>query len=185
MRSAQALRLFVITSAVQGEGKTMTSLNLAMCCAQLHDMRVLLVDTDIRSHGLTLLLDGDRSLDLGPRGHARPRRQFFRPTCRNLPGGMPTIPPAELLASRRFQEFVEWSAKLQVGALSSVPESCRCRKFATAGCDGVLMVVRAQQKAKGYALKNPRDSSMPKTSGSRSTGAVRAHHHYTYAYQEA
>src|ERR1700685_1312410 len=56
VRSAQGLRSVVITSAVQGEGKTMTSLNLAMCCAQLHDMRVLLVDTDIRSHGLTRLI---------------------------------------------------------------------------------------------------------------------------------
>src|SRR6266571_2617289 len=55
-RSAQGLRSVVVTSATPGEGKTLTSLNLSLCCAQLHDLRVLLIDADIRTSGLSRTL---------------------------------------------------------------------------------------------------------------------------------
>src|SRR5579864_1477027 len=60
MRQAKGMRSIVITSAVQGEGKTLTSVNLAWCCARLHDLKVLLIDGDIRTSGLS------RSLKLPP-----------------------------------------------------------------------------------------------------------------------
>src|SRR5437879_5536247 len=56
VRSARGLRSVVVTSSVQGEGKTLTALNLALSCAQLHEMRVLLIDGDVRTCGLTRTL---------------------------------------------------------------------------------------------------------------------------------
>jgi len=47
MHVEKGIRSIVVTSAVPGEGKTHTSLNLAQYCAQLHDMRVLLIDADV------------------------------------------------------------------------------------------------------------------------------------------
>src|SRR5215469_4162151 len=40
-QAAQGLRSVVMTSAMTGEGKTLTTLNLALCCAQLDNYRVL------------------------------------------------------------------------------------------------------------------------------------------------
>src|SRR5437660_1398035 len=48
MQSNSGFRSVVITSAIQGDGKTLTAINLALCCAQLSDMKVLLVDSDLR-----------------------------------------------------------------------------------------------------------------------------------------
>jgi hypothetical protein len=39
LRADREMRSIVITSSIQGEGKTHTSVNLAQFCAQLHDMR--------------------------------------------------------------------------------------------------------------------------------------------------
>src|SRR3974390_716389 len=38
-----------ITSAAPADGKTVTAFNLAYCCAQLENTRVLLVDADMRT----------------------------------------------------------------------------------------------------------------------------------------
>lgn len=48
--------LVVVTSALQGEGKTFTSLNLALSVAMERDKHVLLVDADIEHGGMTKLL---------------------------------------------------------------------------------------------------------------------------------
>ena len=48
--------LFMIASAVPGEGKTFTSLNLAMSMAREQDCRVVLVDADVAKGHLTSLL---------------------------------------------------------------------------------------------------------------------------------
>jgi protein-tyrosine kinase len=192
MRSAQGLRSIVITSAVQGEGKTMTSLNLAMCCAQLHDMRVLLVDTDIRSHGLTRLIGMPEGPGLSEvlAGTCAAEKAILStdlPNLHILPGGTPTIPPAELLASRRFQEFVEWSAENFKLVLFDAPPVLNLAdvEIVTAGCDGVLMVVRAQKTRRDVLQKSAGQIDAKKLLGVVYNGAEGAHHHYTYAYQEA
>ena len=58
------VRVFTPTSSVMLEGKTLTALNLALVCSQLRDHRVLLVDGDLRSRGLTCLLQIDRQIGL-------------------------------------------------------------------------------------------------------------------------
>ncbi|HEU4641439.1 MAG TPA: polysaccharide biosynthesis tyrosine autokinase, partial [Gemmatimonadaceae bacterium] len=49
-------RMFVVTSAMPGEGKTVTAVNLAVICAR-NGMRVLLVDGDLRHGQLHRLFD--------------------------------------------------------------------------------------------------------------------------------
>src|SRR5437879_3624191 len=41
LQSIRRMRSMMITSSMPGEGKTVTSLNLALSCAQLHDRRIL------------------------------------------------------------------------------------------------------------------------------------------------
>jgi protein-tyrosine kinase len=152
LRSAQGLRSVVITSAVQGEGKTLTSLNLALCCAQLHEMRVLLVDADIRSFGLSRAVVAPQGLGLADilSGQCTPEQAVMatdHPNLFVLSSGASTIPAAELFASRRWPEFIGWCNETFRLALVDSPPVLNLSdvELITAGCDGVLMVVRAHQ----------------------------------------
>src|SRR5260370_16848033 len=51
------LKSIAITSSLPGEGKTLTTMNLGLCHAQLPQQRVLVIDSDLRTCGLTSMLD--------------------------------------------------------------------------------------------------------------------------------
>ncbi len=112
-RSAQGLRSVVVTSATPGEGKTLTSLNLSLCCAQLHDLRVLLIDADIRTSGLSRTLGfppGPGLVDVLS-GKCEPRDAILAtdiPNLYALGSGSHTTQPAELFATSHWQEFISW-----------------------------------------------------------------------------
>jgi protein-tyrosine kinase len=152
LRSAHGLRSVVITSAVQGEGKTLTSLNLALCCAQLHEMRVLLVDADIRSFGLSRAVAAPQGFGLADilSGKCTPEQAVLatdHPNLFVLSSGASTTPAAELFAGRRWQEFIGWCNETFKLALVDSPPVLNLSdvELITAGCDGVLVVVRAHQ----------------------------------------
>src|SRR5258708_36379605 len=52
-QSKSGVRSIVITSSLPGEGKTLTTMNLGLCYAQLPQQRVLVIDGDMRTRGLT------------------------------------------------------------------------------------------------------------------------------------
>jgi len=52
--------LIVVTSSIPGEGKTYTSINLALAIAQERDSTVLLIDSDVSRQGASRLLGIDR-----------------------------------------------------------------------------------------------------------------------------
>ncbi len=130
----EGLKSVLITSASQGEGKTFTSLNLASCCAQLHEMKVLLIDGDIRSRGLSRRLESLAGPGLSEilAGKCDPEHAILATDIPNLyvlTAGSPTIPSAELRwsglagAHRMEQSIVQISAS----GFTSGSESCRCR----------------------------------------------------------
>ncbi len=189
LRSAQGLRSIVITSAVQGEGKTLTSLNLAMCCAQLNDMRVLLVDSDIRSRGLTRLIGSPVGPGLSEilAGTCAPEEAVLStdlPNLHVLTGGIPAVPPAELLASRRFQEFLGWCTETFKLVILDAPPVLNLAdvEIISASCDGLLMVVRAQKTRRDVLQKSAGQLDPKKLLGVVYNAAEGAHHHYNYAY---
>lgn len=107
------LNRLMITSAKPGEGKSFTSLNLAMSLAQELDHTVLLVDADVASprlsHALGAATDpGLVDMLLGP---DRPIREVIRPTdiarLSFLPAGKRHDQATELLASRRMRERMD------------------------------------------------------------------------------
>ena len=52
----QKMRTLLVTSAVSGECKTTTSINLALALSQVQGIKVLLVDTDLRKAGIADVL---------------------------------------------------------------------------------------------------------------------------------
>lgn len=105
---APQLRLILVTSALAGDGKTFTSINLALSMARERDTSVLLIDADMRNPstsrilgvaGARGLLDvlSDESLDVGSliQGTSVPGLDI-------LPAGAPADHASEHLASARM-----------------------------------------------------------------------------------
>jgi protein-tyrosine kinase len=110
-------RAFVITSAGMGEGKTLTTLNLAWLLAQTDGAKTLVIDADLRQPcaadyfgietevGLSEVLTGETRLTqaivkLEPSG------------LHLLPGGASREDVAELLSGPRFGRLLEEARKL-------------------------------------------------------------------------
>lgn len=113
LSTAAELKTLAVTSAVPGEGKTATAVNLAVVLAQL-GRRVLLVDGDLRKprlHEICAL--PNRSGLVHFLTHAAELASL--PVATEVPGlwlvpAGPTAPnPSELLASDRMGEFVDWA----------------------------------------------------------------------------
>lgn len=112
-RRQPLMKLIAVTSAVAGDGKTTTVLNLAGTLAHAADLRILVVDLDLRTRslgnrlGLTvqspglvgLILDPDLTLNDVIRRHPR-----FPLSV--LPAGPVLTVPYELLKSPRMGEIL-------------------------------------------------------------------------------
>jgi protein-tyrosine kinase len=172
LKSSQGLRSLQLTSATPGEGKTMTAFNLAVCCARLQDMSVLLVDADIRGKGLT------RTLALRPSpglaeilsGQAEPEKAILAagiPNLYVLPSGESNIALAELFAHERWQKFLgSCHEAFKLIIVDSPPVlHFADNRLISASCDGVLMVVRAQQAKSDLLEKAAREVDARKLLG--------------------
>jgi len=152
LKASQGLRSVQLASATAGEGKTMTALNLAVRCANLQDMSVLLVDADIRSKGLTGLLELPPSPGLAEVlcGRTEPEKAILATDATNLyvlPSGASDVAPPELFAGPRWQEFMSWCNKtFKLIIVDSPPMlGLSDSELISAPCDGVLMVIRERQ----------------------------------------
>ena len=102
----------LVTSSLQGEGKTFTVANLAVTIAQGLDEHVLLVDADLRNprvHRVFGLNSGDKGLSTHlVRGE--PLQNLLYKTGINkltiLPAGQETENPAEILSSTHMKQFI-------------------------------------------------------------------------------
>ena len=105
-------RVIMVTSALPGDGKTFTSINLAMSLARERDISVLMVDCDVAKRHVSEivgirekagLLDAlvDESVDI---------ESLVMPTNLNglsiLPAGRRTDGTAELLSSNRMRQII-------------------------------------------------------------------------------
>ena len=159
------LRRLLITSAGPGEGKSTTASNLGVAMAQ-NERAVLLVDTDLRrpvlhtifrqpsSPGLSSYLVGDALLDAVIQKTAIPNLSIV--------ASGPTPPnPAELLASRRMQDFIATvSERFDTVVFDSPPvlavsDACTLASMV----DGVLLIV-GSGNAPQAALRRAKEQIM-------------------------
>ena len=107
----EGVRLIVVTSAGPGEGKSMFSSNLAVSLAQA-GQRVLHVDADMRRPRVHAIFDIAQEPGLSNLlvGDCKPSEAIRKTSVQNLcvlPAGMIPPNPAELLGSKRCEEFFE------------------------------------------------------------------------------
>jgi capsular exopolysaccharide synthesis family protein len=155
---AQARRQFrtmAITSAAPNEGKTLTSTNLALCCAQLPQFAVLLIDGDLRSHGASRCLEYEDGPGLAEvlSGAASREAAIVATDIPNLhfiSAGEATRPPTELLSGAPWVEFITWCRNNFKLVLVDCPPAAHLADFEliSASCEKVLVVARARTTRK-------------------------------------
>ena len=106
------LRTVIVTSALPGEGKTLTAANLALTLTESYERRVLLIDADLRAPSLhhALGLSNDRGLGDALRDG---QELAFIELSRGLTvlcAGRPGPTPLAELTSRRMGEIIEHCA---------------------------------------------------------------------------
>jgi len=109
--SQQRRNLVAVTSALPGEGKTFTSINLALSLAMERGRQVILVDGDAAKRHVTHIfgLDGEPGLlDVGGEGVALSQAILSTdvPSLYVLPAGTPHAESTEILRSERTAEVL-------------------------------------------------------------------------------
>jgi len=103
--------LIMITSAVAGEGKSLTAVNLAISLAQELDLTVLLVDADLRRPSIHRYLDFEPGQGLSDclLNEVDPVDAIINTNISRLsimPAGKEVANPLELFSSRKMQDLL-------------------------------------------------------------------------------
>jgi len=150
-----AARSVLMTSSITGEGKTVATLNLAMALAELPQIRVLVVDADIRNpsveellgltrrQGLSEVLQGKLPLDQAIRQTSVDRMDVVGPG--EVPGN-----PAEMLNTDRIRAVFNSLKRGYDYVLIDAPAVLTMSHPSVLGsiADGILLVVRMNKTSK-------------------------------------
>jgi len=182
-------KVFQVTSAVKGEGKTTTTANLGISMAQAGN-KVLVIDADMRRpalhhvfrlegvrHGLNDLIADGRSLEslVEPTGI---------PNLFCLPAGRIPPNPSELLSSKRMKELIEECKMLfDVVFLDSPPViSVADSPIIASRVDGTILVARSGYLPRDLCLqaKKSIEAVHGRIIGCVLNSVLREHHSYYY-----
>lgn len=154
------LRSLAISSAAQGEGKTLTAFNLSLCYARMENFPVLVVDADLRSQGMSRLLGEPTSGGLAKilEGGCDYKSAIVATDfCRlyALPAGSTTSSPPELFSGRNWSEFMGWATETFRLVIVDTPPILNMADFELlmAACDGAILVVRSRKTASASLSK--------------------------------
>ena len=157
LKQAKNCKVFVITSSITGEGKTITSINLAMAIARdLDGKSVLLIDADMRKGRVAkyLGLNSNPGLSDILKNGAEPDSIFVSPNIENLTiitAGHSAKNPSELLGSKKMQSLLaSLKARFDYILIDTPPvvpltDACILGPMA----DGVILVVQAGRTQSG------------------------------------
>jgi capsular exopolysaccharide synthesis family protein len=150
LQAKTGLKSIAITSSIPGEGKSLTTMNLGLCYAHLPEERVLIIDADLRTGGLTSLLEKANGPGLAEvlAGTAMPDEAIVSTSQKNLyvlrAGGVSTS-PLELFSGPKWQALIEHCGGMFKVILVDTPPMLPLVDFEviSAACEGVVVVVRA------------------------------------------
>ncbi len=151
-------KTIIVTSAMQSEGKSLTSLNLAISLAQT-DKKVLLIDCDLRRPKLGRLLNvasktGLSNLLVQPDNFGKALHHSDAHGIDFILSGDIPPNPSELLASARMQSLLEQlHEKYDYIIMDTPPVDMVIDAVVLAPLtDGILFVVRANQSERGALI---------------------------------
>jgi len=158
INSKQPLKVLTITSAIHGEGKTITAINLAISMA--HDLskkKILLIDADMRRSRISkyLGINAETGLaDLLSDGVKADEALLSLGGIENLtilPAGKIPKNPAELLGSTKMRNLISGLKEKFDYILLDTPPVIPVTDAGVIGAqtDGVIMVIQANRTQKG------------------------------------
>jgi polysaccharide biosynthesis transport protein len=193
--NGEGTRTLMVTSALPGEGKTLTAVNLSIAVAQ-QGRRVLLVDCDLHRGRVHEMFSFRKVPGLGEvLSAAAPLSAAIRSTPVDglavLPCGAGSDEIRELMGSDRMRAVLEKVSDMFDLVILDAPPVLAVSETALLGrqADGVLMVVRAGQTNQGAAEAAARqlaasDSNVLGAVMNDPAGWLPAHEHY-YGYYAA
>ena len=201
MKRLSETRSVLVTSSVHGEGKSVTSINLALTMAQQEGMRVILIDGDLRRPTVHqwLGLSNEQGLSNALTQGARLEDLVVTlesPTLSILPAGPMPKHPAELLDSAAMKRLME---RLRTEYDLLVVDSPPALPVADPGIlaryvDGVLFVVRSGKTQQRTVLQAFSLLKQAKVKMLRSVlthvehyipGYYRYYHYYRYVHKNS
>lgn len=148
--STRKLKRVLITSGVAAEGKTFVASNLAQSIIQQPELRVLLIDADLRSSRMHLLFGTQVCPGLSDylRGDADEYAVIQKGSSENLfliPGGNLASNPSELLLSERMKQLLNTVTPVFDWIIIDSPPTLPVHDASVLAemVDGVLFVIRA------------------------------------------
>jgi protein-tyrosine kinase len=104
------LKSVMVTSAMEGDGKTLTAINIALVLSESFNARVLLIDADLRNPSIPSVVDFGNDAGLSEALRAKTdQRLALVPLTRRLtllPAGQPIANSIEALTSPRMQQIL-------------------------------------------------------------------------------
>ena len=151
MREARPMKVIALTSAMAGEGKTVTAVNLALAAARANpERRILLIDADLRRGQVAdvLGIKGRPGLSELLAGECEVRdlvRRFHATRMAVITAGATPEEPTQALASARMKQFLKVVREHFDEVYVDLPPTLPFADSAILGhqTDGLLMVVRA------------------------------------------
>jgi capsular exopolysaccharide synthesis family protein len=159
-QTKSGVRSLVVSSAAPGEGKTLTTFNLALCYANIQNWPVLAVDADLRTRGLSRLLGDPESPGLagileGGCDHAAAVLRTDIPGLCVLPAGETNSSASELFSGANWKEFMGWAADTFRVVIVDCPPVLNLADFELimAPCESAMIVVQARNTARESLTK--------------------------------
>lgn len=155
------LKVIVVTSAIHSEGKTITTLNLAVTLARsTQKVKVLLIDADMRRGRIERYLGSQSAVGLSEvlMGTANVEDALFKVDIENLTflscGSVPEN-PAELLGSDKMSRFLDDMKKQFDYIFIDTPPIIPVTDAGIVGSlsDGVIMVIQAGRTQRGIVQR--------------------------------
>jgi receptor protein-tyrosine kinase len=143
------LKVIMVTSAVPAEGKTLTTLNIALVLAESYRRRVLLIDADLRRPRLTEAAKLTMAQGLGEVLKATEDRKATLTQLTDylwfLPAGRPDPDPLSGLTSPRMQHLLQEAADRFDWVIVDTPPVTAAADAGLLGAivDAIILVVRA------------------------------------------
>jgi capsular exopolysaccharide synthesis family protein len=148
-QGTSSLRVVLVASAVSGEGKTLTSCNLALTLSESYRRRVLLIDADLRRPALHHIFKLDASVGLSDGLASSADSSLIvrqvSPNLAVLPAGRPNADPMAGLISDRMRRLIDEARQtfdwviLDTPPLVQLPDANLLASMA----DGAVLVIRA------------------------------------------
>jgi exopolysaccharide/PEP-CTERM locus tyrosine autokinase len=191
--AAPQSNVIVVTSAVPGEGKTFTSVNLALSLALERNREVVLVDGDVAKRDITRLLKLDDEPGLLDAGGAEARDfedTILRtdiPSLYVLPAGNQHVEATEILASERMTALIASLAAdpRRIVLIDSPPLLVTSEAGVLASLAGqVVVVVKASETPQEIVLRAvealPEDKAVSLVLNQVLSVPERSYGHYGY-----